>query len=110
MIRDRGRIKWNSLMLPEHVTMLRGWAEEDTYEEEKQLDEQKLEMLDEVASVAMEFGKKVVVRHFIDHHHKEVIGQIHYFDAINKEFRIVDENDRVIRISVGRIEHMTIIE
>ncbi|MBS4217233.1 YolD-like family protein [Bacillus sp. FJAT-49711] len=110
MIRDRGRIKWNSLMLPEHVTMLRKWAEEDTYEEEKQLDEQRLEMLDEVASVAMEFGKKVMVIHFVDHHHEEVIGKIHYFDAINKEFRIVDETDRVIRISTGRIDQIIILE
>ena len=28
MIRDRGRMKWVSMMLPEHVRVLREWAEE----------------------------------------------------------------------------------
>ncbi len=43
MIRDRGRIKWTSLMLPEHVKMLRDWANEDMWEKTKEIDEQKLE-------------------------------------------------------------------
>ncbi|MCJ8006751.1 YolD-like family protein [Lederbergia wuyishanensis] len=110
MIRDRGRIKWNSLMLPEHVTMLRKWTEEDTYEQLKQSDEQKLEMLNDIAGVAMEFGKEVMITHFIDRHYKEVLGKIHYFDAINKEFRVVDKNGRMVRISAEKIDQMVIME
>ncbi|MBS4199580.1 YolD-like family protein [Bacillus sp. FJAT-49732] len=110
MIRDRGRIKWSSLMLPEHVTMLRKWAEEDTHEKLKQLDEQKLEMLNEIAGMAMEFGKEVMITRFNDHHYEEVLGKIHYFDPINKEFRVVDKNERVIKISVEKIDQMIIIE
>ncbi|MEK3885872.1 YolD-like family protein [Bacillus sp. FSL K6-3431] len=56
MIHDR--IKWNSLMLPEHVAMLRNWAAEDIHEEPKELDEQKLEQLNEIAIEAMACGKK----------------------------------------------------
>ncbi|TFI48759.1 YolD-like family protein, partial [Diaphorobacter sp. DS2] len=37
MIRDRGRIKWTSMMLPEHVKLLRDWAKEDTYEQKREL-------------------------------------------------------------------------
>ena len=29
MIHDRGRMKWVSMMLPEHVRLLREWAQED---------------------------------------------------------------------------------
>ncbi|WP_148795752.1 YolD-like family protein, partial [Rossellomorea marisflavi] len=48
MIRDRGKIKWTSMMLPEHVKMLRDWAEEDSFEKRRELDEQELEMMNEV--------------------------------------------------------------
>lgn len=110
MIRDRGRIKWNSLMLPEHVTMLRKWAEEDTHEKLKQLDEQKLEMLNEIAGVAMEFGKEVKITHFNNHHYEEILGRIHYFDTINKEFRVVDQDGSVVKISAERIDQIVMME
>ena len=71
MIRDRGRIKWNSLMLPEHVTMLREWAAEETKEQRKQLDEQKLELLNEIAGKAMECGKEVLITHFKNSRYEE---------------------------------------
>ena len=37
--RDRGKIKWNSLMLPEHLERLREWQAEDDYIEQPQLDQ-----------------------------------------------------------------------
>ena len=45
MIRDRGRIKWVSMMLPEHIKLLRDWVKEDQYEEQKEIDEQQLELM-----------------------------------------------------------------
>ena len=59
MIRDRGRIKWTSMMLPEHVKMLREWVQEDEYEQEKVLDEQQLEQMNETILGAMEFNYQV---------------------------------------------------
>lgn len=47
MLRDRGTIKWNSLMLPEHVQILKEMWEEDRKESPPQLDEQALEELNE---------------------------------------------------------------
>lgn len=37
--RDRGKIKWTSLMLPEHLKRLREWQAEDNYIEQPQLDQ-----------------------------------------------------------------------
>lgn len=37
--RDRGKIKWTSLMLPEHLERLRDWQAEDHYIERPQLDQ-----------------------------------------------------------------------
>lgn len=109
MIRDRGNIKWNSLMLPEHVKMLREWAEEDTWDEKRQLDEQKLEQLNEAAEEAMKFGKEVNITYFAHHHTEQLAGKIHYFDPLQKEFRIVDRSGRVQRILLKQIEHIEII-
>ena len=90
MIRDRGIIKWNSLMLPEHVTMLRDWTKEDTYKKSKQLDEQKLELLNETAQMAIESGVEVTIDYFSDHEYEKVTGKIDSFDIVKKAFRIRD--------------------
>nr|WP_106783386.1 YolD-like family protein [Lysinibacillus timonensis] len=39
MIRDRGNIKWNAMMLPEHVKLLREWKIQDDYIKKPELDE-----------------------------------------------------------------------
>ncbi|MBD7985938.1 YolD-like family protein [Sporosarcina sp. Sa2YVA2] len=43
MLRDRGRIKWTAMMLPEHIAQLRDWQKEDDFEQRQQPDEQQLE-------------------------------------------------------------------
>jgi hypothetical protein len=103
MIRDRGRIKWNSLMLPEHVKMLRDWAREDSYEQPKQLDEQQLEWMNEIAAEAMEGNKEVVITHYNGLQHELVIGTIHYFDPYKQELRMTDKFDEVHYILLGKI-------
>ena len=45
MIKDRGTIKWTSLILPEHVKNLRDWAAEDKLEKKPELDEQAFEQI-----------------------------------------------------------------
>ncbi|VEF47879.1 YolD-like protein [Bacillus freudenreichii] len=110
MIRDRGRIKWNSLMLPEHVKMLREWAEEETWMEQKQLDEQKLEMLDETAAEAMELGKAVSITYFEANRFAQLTGTIHYFDDLQKEFRVIDQSGNARRISLKNIDQIRMID
>lgn len=39
MNRDRGTIKWNAMMLPEHVKLLREWQAEDKIIAKPELDE-----------------------------------------------------------------------
>lgn len=45
MNKDRGTIKWNAMMLPEHVKLLREWQEEDALVTKPQLDEAQLEQI-----------------------------------------------------------------
>lgn len=43
MLNDRGNIKWNAMMLPEHVKELRNYFSNDNKINKPVLDEQKLE-------------------------------------------------------------------
>lgn len=109
-MKDRGRIKWNSLMLPEHVKMLREWAEEETWTEQKQLDEKKLEILDETAAEAMEFGKHVQITYFDTNSYRELTGTIHYFDYLQKEFRMIDQSGHVRLVPLKKIQQIRMID
>jgi hypothetical protein len=103
MIRDRGRIKWTSMMLPEHVKLLRDWAKEDTYEKPKELDDQQLEQMNETLAEAMEFGQAVAITHFRNHRHELVVGNIHYWDEISQKLHVIDHFGEVHRIPVSSV-------
>lgn len=90
MIRDRGRIKWVSMMLPEHVKLLREWAYEDTYEQRKLLDEQQWEAINELVLEAMGCKRSVAVTHFHNKRYEIVVGQIHHWDAIHETLHLMD--------------------
>ena len=94
MIRDRGKIKWTSMMLPEHVTMLREWAHEDSYETRNELDEQQVEAMNSVIMEAMEYGAPVVIRYYqaSSRRYKTVEGQIHYCNEQAQKLHIVNES------------------
>ena len=52
MLRDRGNIKWQGLMLPEHVTKINDWRNKKHYEERPHLDEFDLQSIQEEIEVA----------------------------------------------------------
>lgn len=91
MIRDRGRIKWTSMMLPEHVKMLRDWAHEDTYEERRDLDEQQLEEMNMAIGEAMETGSSVTITYYEKHRHRLLIGTIHHYNEFEQKLHVADK-------------------
>jgi hypothetical protein len=91
MIRDRGNIKWTSMMLPEHVKLLRDWSEADSYQEKPELDEQQLEQFNETICLAMEEHAELVFTYYQDHFHHTCTGYVHYIDPIQHTLQIVDE-------------------
>lgn len=54
MNKDRGTIKWNAMMLPEHVKLLREWQSEDMLVEKPELDEWALQEMSEQLATAYE--------------------------------------------------------
>ncbi|MFC7319399.1 YolD-like family protein [Halobacillus campisalis] len=60
--RDRGTIKWTSLMLPEHVEMIKKVWKEDQRVEKGILDEQKAVEIDFIMQRALHDGLTVDIR------------------------------------------------
>lgn len=54
MNRDRGTIKWNAMMLPEHVKLLREWKAEDYYVKIPEIDEWAQQEIAEQLQIAQE--------------------------------------------------------
>jgi len=103
-IRDRGTIKWTSLMLPEHVKMLRQHFEEDYYKVEKpELDEQKIEELNEVISEAMEFHREIEISYYEQGHIRTAKGYLHYVDALHKTLHVLNLEDSLLKLKLQDI-------
>lgn len=103
MIRDRGRIKWTAMMLPEHVKLLRDWAHEDTFEHPKEIDDQKLEEMNSVLAAAMEDHRSVIITHYRNRKYELVMGQIHYWEEFAQKLHIVDHFQEIHRILISDI-------
>lgn len=106
MIRDRGRIKWTAMMLPEHVKLLREWAKEDEWEEKSELDEQKLGEMDEVLREAQMLGKSVMIHYYTGYHYKIIIGKVRSCHSLAKTIEVIDENHAVHHIPFNQISEI----
>lgn len=110
MIRDRGRIKWTSMMLPEHVKMLRDWVVEDGHETKRILDEQQLEEMNVVMGEAMEERKDVTIAHYEGKRYQLLIGRIHYYNELTQKLHIVDRFQQAHYIKLSDIADVRIME
>lgn len=106
MIRDRGNIKWTSMMLPEHVKELREWKEEDGKNQKPELDEQKMEEMNDVICEAMAFHRPLTFHYFEKGMTNVVKGYVHYIDQLKMDLRIVDMNERRQNISFESLVHV----
>lgn len=85
-MQDRGTIKWVSLMLPEHVEMIKQlWAEDD-YKEKPILSEQQLEENEVILQEALNNHLPVEIEYFKNHDSCFVEGKV----AIKNDHLIID--------------------
>lgn len=88
MIRDRGHMKWVSMMLPEHVKLLREYNENLNKVEKPILDEQKYEEFNEVIYRAVEENVTLEFTYYQKEEIRKCVGTIHCIDYLAKEIRI----------------------
>ncbi|MED1487873.1 MULTISPECIES: YolD-like family protein [Bacillus] len=103
MIKDRGNIKWTSMMLPEHVEMLRQWVKEDQAEPQKELDEQQLEFLNEALLEAMEFHHTVTITYYSHRRYQQITGIIHSCNEQEQTLHLADHTGKVHSIPLNTI-------
>src|SRR5699024_389951 len=96
-LKDRGTKKWTSLMLPEHVEMLKEVFRQDEYKEKPILDEQQKVEMDTMLQCALHNDLTVEITYFADHDYKKVEGQLLMIDVLNN--RLALEAEIEIKIS-----------
>ncbi|SER37527.1 YolD-like protein [Gracilibacillus ureilyticus] len=98
MHNDRGSIKWASLMLPEHVKILRDMWQEDETEAKKEIDEQQLEENAQILAESFFLKKKVAITYYNQNHYKTDHVAIIRIDRYNQTIRV--ENADLERITI----------
>ncbi|MDO6655241.1 YolD-like family protein [Anaerobacillus sp. 1_MG-2023] len=106
MIRDRGNIKWTSMMLPEHVKELRDWKTEEKRSGKPVLDEQKMAEMNETICEAMAVHNSLCFQYFSGGETKTLFGYVHYVDPLTKELRIIDHNEKRTTIKLLDLVHV----
>jgi YolD-like protein len=111
LIRDRGNIKWTSLMLPEHVKELRRYIHEEYYDmPEPTLGEQQMEEMNEVMIEAMVYNVPLMFTIYKNKRLISLSGYIHYMDTYDKQLRILDMNDNVEFVSFSEVKKLVKVD
>lgn len=107
MLRDRGTIKWTSMMLPEHLTQLKQDLLDVSKFEKPSLDAQQIEEMDIIVSEALEFNKELVLKLFNNGFVENVTGRVHYINFEEQKLHVKDQNDNTVYINMNDIIGVT---
>ncbi|MCY8999983.1 YolD-like family protein [Bacillus spizizenii] len=107
MLRDRGAIKWTSMMLPEHLTQLKQDLMDVSKIEKPSLDDQQIEEMDILVSEALEFNKELKFKLFNNGFVENVTGRVHYINFEQQKLHVKDQNDNTVYINMNNIIGVT---
>ncbi|MFV9832743.1 hypothetical protein A4A36_11595 [Bacillus subtilis] len=107
MLRDRGTIKWTSMMLPEHLIQLKQDLIDVSKIEKPSLDDQQIEEMDLLVSEALEFNKELRFNLFNNGFVENVTGRVHYINFEQQKLHVKDQNDNTVYINMNNIIGVT---
>ncbi|MED0870500.1 YolD-like family protein [Bacillus spizizenii] len=107
MLRDRGTIKWTSMMLPEHLTQLKQDLIDVSKIEKPALVDQQIEEMDILVSEALEFNKELKFKLFNNGFVENVTGRVHYINFEQQKLHVKDQNDNTVYINMNNIIGVT---
>lgn len=107
MLRDRGTIKYTSIMLPEHLTQLKQDLIDTSKIEKPSLDDQQIEEMDLLISEALEFNKELLFKLFNNGFVKNVTGRVHYINFEQQKLHVKDQNDNTVYVNMNNIIGVT---
>lgn len=91
MIKDRGTIKWTSMMLPEHVQSLKNALVDEQRIEQPILDEQAIEEFELIICEAMESNETLNVEVFDNGFTNTLRGTVHYINTMKSQIILQDD-------------------
>lgn len=100
--RDRGRIKWTAMMLPEHVQKLREWMNEDHYDERPLLDEFDMQLIQEEIELAYKSKCQTLIKTWSKGRVEKQRGIIEEID-LQLMILVLNDSSGLERISVKDI-------
>ncbi len=100
-IRDRGNIKWTSMMLPEHVAMVREIYANQYKVAKPQLDEQELEELERIIVEGMRDQVTLVFTYWSNGYYKTFMGKVLGFNQNQQALKIVDQFEDRVELKVA---------
>lgn len=106
MVHDRGSIKWTSLMLPEHVELLKSIWNEDKKVVKPILDEQAIEALNTQLIEAYQEEQFITITYYQNYQLLTVEGQIIKLDSFRKSVLVKNLN-QTTTIPFTSIYHIT---
>jgi hypothetical protein len=105
MLKDRGTIKWTSLMLPEHVEQLKKLWDDDKLTHKPLLDDQELEEMSLECINAYENDLTVEIIVHMEGNANAIQGKIMKIDQQNQQLSI-QTADTLEKVSFSKIVHL----
>ncbi|GGN62938.1 MULTISPECIES: YolD-like family protein [Oceanobacillus] len=87
-MKDRGNIKWTSIMLPEHANLLKEMWARDEWNEKPILDEQLVMEINLKLQLALHNELTVEVEYFKNHDYHKVRDKLLAVDPLNNYLRL----------------------
>lgn len=100
MLKDRDNKKWQGLMLPEHVKMLKEVFEEVDHKERPILDEQQQMENSALLQSALHNDSAVEIKYFANHDFHYISGRILFIDVLGDSLHLEE----------GRIKLSDVVE
>lgn len=106
--RDRGKIKWTAMMLPEHISLLREWQKEDDYVNKPELTDIDLQDIQEQLESAMLRKCMTQIRTWQDGKVTDYLGTVEEIDVRNQLIMLQDpfEIERIPAVDIIFIQHV----
>lgn len=108
MIRDRGNKKWVSLMLPEHVKMLRDMSVDMNRKSKPILDEHQIQEFEEKIKYAQEFKLPLDFSVYEFGYIKIITGRVVKIDSLTKKMKIEQMNGDYEYVNFNEITNLKI--
>ncbi len=103
MIRDRGCIKWVSMMLPEHVQSLKNALIDEERVKQPLLDEQEISEIEILICEAMEFNTLITFKIYNNGFTQLITGTTHYINHLKSQIIFQDEDGYFHHILFNKI-------